>query len=1119
MDILDLRQFSSERLIRAVPEKRLMTDKRLIVKLMKANDRFYLTTFSGKNKVALGLEDTDRRYVEQILGENTPFIAGIVSTEQGKIIIRIVCYAEDGSGDTSCIVSEDFEKLLKKSVDLSDVHDIYSSLEKLSSIAVSPLEQRYVIGVRISNQTQEDTPDMILVCSERAGYIHLYKKNVRGVNVLFCTDISRKPPSGSFRYMLMGGRLRFIPQGSDIDPSSSINTALEKVNNDSRSFFRIWELYGRYEFGEELKNLVQVGVLRCESEHAGKKTTLFFEGFSSAEKALETLLKKKSAGVSFTLWESDPGEMIDQINSIISSEEYDLSDALRIMENYRSPGKKQVTLSDKFSYEDFQKTHCLPVVCSDDIREAGYYLTYGAEGDRTIYQRRIKARNNIASGDVAMRQLAAILEDVYEGCPQSRHRETIPPLTREVETEIFGKFSPTPTQQEAIRIALNTPDIAIIQGPPGTGKTTVITAIVRRLNEIAGNSDNIFGQTLVSAFQHDAVNNAIERMDNFGLPVIKIGEKRAISMSEKRAVGIAVENWIISQRKNVAEAHPEILKFRLDKEFSDKYRAYISSGSVAMAVSALGSAWDLLKQINECGTETGQYINNVLNRMQRLLTAGDEENRALIAELSRIPTTPVQYSDAGESIVRAAIVHLKVYGEQFSKMIEVLEIFVKSDEAQRDYATIKRLKHRLISNLKPKPAIFTKPQDNADVIKALNMVSELLEKYRSSEESPEMRVIADYYASLQTNYAYVNDSILAYSSISGATNQHSASRDIFAKKNNQYYDNVIVDEAARSNPLDLMIPMSLARDRIILVGDHRQLPHMLDECIAQKVETDVATANDDENIGTETEEMLKNSLFERLKGILTRLEQKDGIKRCITLDEQYRTHPLLGNFVSSTFYEAHDKSERFASPRGAEQFSHSLPGLENKAAVWMEVGYNTGVEERVDSSFCRRSEARMIVKHLKKMMDSEEGHSMTFGIITFYSGQVNSLCDALRLEGMAEGHGQSDFRIKDEYAYALVEKNGTKKRIERLRIGSVDAFQGMEFDVVYLSMVRCNDKGTFGFLRMENRLCVAMSRQKKILIAAGDSGMFTSDRAKIEVPSVYKFRQLCEEDKEYGAII
>ena len=76
-------------------------------------------------------------------------------------------------------------------------------------------------------------------------------------------------------------------------------------------------------------------------------------------------------------------------------------------------------------------------------------------------------------------------------------RKKINPLSPFVKSKIFT-HDPTSTQVKAIDIALNTPDIAIIQGPPGTGKTTVITAIIERLNEIADKRKDVKGQVLVT---------------------------------------------------------------------------------------------------------------------------------------------------------------------------------------------------------------------------------------------------------------------------------------------------------------------------------------------------------------------------------------------------------------------------------------------------------------------------------------------------------------------------------------------------------------------------------------------------------------------------------------------
>ena len=54
-------------------------------------------------------------------------------------------------------------------------------------------------------------------------------------------------------------------------------------------------------------------------------------------------------------------------------------------------------------------------------------------------------------------------------------------------------------------------------------------------------------------------------------------------------------------------------------------------------------------------------------------------------------------------------------------------------------------------------------------------------------------------------------------------------------------------------------------------------------------------------------------------------------------------------------------------------------------------------------------------------------------------------------------------------------------------IESVDAFEGRESDAVILSLVRSNDRAAIGFLNDPNRVNVAISRAKKLLVIVGDS--------------------------------
>jgi superfamily I DNA and/or RNA helicase len=52
----------------------------------------------------------------------------------------------------------------------------------------------------------------------------------------------------------------------------------------------------------------------------------------------------------------------------------------------------------------------------------------------------------------------------------------------------------------------------------------------------------------------------------------------------------------------------------------------------------------------------------------------------------------------------------------------------------------------------------------------------------------------------------------------------------------------------------------------------------------------------------------------------------------------------------------------------------------------------------------------------------------------------------------------------------------------------------------------------YGFLRLDNRLNVAMSRQRRLLIMVGDAAMAYAEGAETAVPALPAFYQLCGGD-------
>ncbi|XP_064088896.1 NFX1-type zinc finger-containing protein 1-like isoform X2 [Macrobrachium nipponense] len=98
---------------------------------------------------------------------------------------------------------------------------------------------------------------------------------------------------------------------------------------------------------------------------------------------------------------------------------------------------------------------------------------------------------------------------------------------------------------------------------------------------------------------------------------------------------------------------------------------------------------------------------------------------------------------------------------------------------------------------------------------------------------------------------------------------------------------------------------------------------------------------------------------------------------------------------------------------------------------------------------------------------------------------VMALCRHLMLQGYSE----EDITVLTPYTGQFF----LLKKLQRLyvecsgvRISVVDNFQGEESNIILLSLVRSNEEGKVGFLRTENRICVALSRAKHGLYITGN---------------------------------
>lgn len=752
------------------------------------------------------------------------------------------------------------------------------------------------------------------------------------------------------------------------------------------------------------------------------------------------------------------------------------------------------------------------------------YIYLSLTGNRKQQERRNNARIAIEAG-LGVPTLNRLLQDL----PVPRQRPSNLPGLTLYSKKIFGSGKATDKQEMAIDAALNTPDVALIIGPPGTGKTQVIAALERRLAEL-NEGHAISQQVLISSFQHDAVENALERTDVYGLPAIKVGSRRLDGVQPIEAWRVAHVAKLDGTIQHLREAEPSaVLLEQLDRLLNQLLIAGVSHDQRAEKFAVLN---DLLMQLAKAvrirpsvnwQSKWADYCESSLNLTSKQNDLSNAKRLRLTRAVRSLRVLNTSFQDDGS---RRALLVLSLVKDMpqlceahESALLQSLAVAKAPEVAELD--ALSALKDLLLDRLRPdqRPVQIRNALNLEAAILLSELQSEIAEKVAASRAG-RYGVIERYRDAFVSHPSWVRRSVENYSSIVGATCQQSASHMMMRLKNLApdasqaiHFQSVIIDEAARANPLDLFIPMAMAKRRIILVGDHRQLPHLLDPAIEEEIRSERG-----DQVKSDT---YQQSLFERLWRQFKAREDADGVPRVVMLDMQFRMHPILGDFVSKQFYEAAGL-DKVNSGKKAEDFPDTVPIFGKSVCRWLDVPFEAGSDERFGTSRVRVAEASRIASEVQRLLE-ELSSNMSVGVITFYSAQRDRIFKELEKYGISE-RGETGWRVRTEYA-------SSRDCLERLRVGTVDSFQGKEFDVVFLSAVRSNpqrlgtkdeaeseeafDKAAsqkYGHLRSSNRLNVAMSRQRRLLLAVGDRVMFTGTAAKDAVPEMSAFLDLCDEE-------
>ena len=235
---------------------------------------------------------------------------------------------------------------------------------------------------------------------------------------------------------------------------------------------------------------------------------------------------------------------------------------------------------------------------------------------------------------------------------------------------------------------------------------------------------------------------------------------------------------------------------------------------------------------------------------------------------------------------------------------------------------------------------------------------------------------------------------------------------------------VIIEEAAELFEAHVVTCLTKYCQHLILIGDHQQL----------RPNPSVY------NLGTKYS--LNVSLLERM------IEAGVPYNR---LSVQHRMRPEISKIFRHIYngLEDHTSVTQYENVRGVA-----------KNVFFIDHDTHESVHDNVHSKV-NRHEAEFLVELCLYLL--RQGYqSSQITVLTTYTGQMFVIRDLVKSR-------------KDEFQGDSMP-----------RVSSVDNFQGEENDIILLSLVRNNEEENIGFLKIDNRVCVALSRARKGLYIIGN---------------------------------
>lgn len=552
-------------------------------------------------------------------------------------------------------------------------------------------------------------------------------------------------------------------------------------------------------------------------------------------------------------------------------------------------------------------------------------------------------------------------------------------------------------KKEAVRRAVSCNELFLIQGPPGTGKTAVIAEIVLQI--LRQNPD---ARILLTSQSNIAVDHALTQISEAAGDALP--EMVRLGRGEK--IGHGGERWTLDERARewrkevLDECNPVLGDLR--QEEREARSAVKALGKIADAVTA--------------DTETiGEWIAEVEDDVAQLQEYQHEYD-ALPSDASA--TTKTEMAEIVEQTRARVRGDLDLLNELLPQPIDA--------QGMSERETLAAIVKAAVS-----PS--TSESDTEDPSR------------RKLKKIQELRKILTEWTRVVGLTPDFQELIGLSSRIVAATCLISGKRRTGSPEEEVGFDWAIVDEAGRATVPEVLIPIAQS-ERVVLVGDERQLPPMVDEMISE------------ESASPSDEYRLDTSLFQSL----VEQAEESGYDHLASLRTQYRMRPAIGNLISGVFYEGNLANGE--EKRSRRRTFDWMPA----PVTWVSTSsLPDRAESRYGESYANSTESDIVLNLLNTIETKcrERRERPSLGVISGYSAQVQELIT----------------RIDPE--------DSSRWQNLRIEIATVDSFQGRECDIVVYSTVRSNRERRIGFLRDFRRINVALSRARDLLVIVGDHHM------------------------------